>query len=121
MTDTLLTATTAKAYAARILTECSECYTNVKARKFLGKWVVDIDGGSGACYGKTLKSEDACEDCLRVFGNEPTVSEKRIAARVELQNKGFKRVSYTDDKGDGAYSETWQKGSETTVLTHTSL
>ena len=68
-TKTALTATTARHYVSRILAECSECFTNVKARKVLGKWSVEIDGGAGACYGKSLKTVDAAEDALRVFSN----------------------------------------------------
>lgn len=65
-----LTATTAHHYAKRIATECSQCFKSVKARKFLGKWTVDIDGGSGACYGRSIKTVDGAEDVLRIFAND---------------------------------------------------
>lgn len=69
MTDTLLTATTARQYAARISTECSDCFKTVKARKVFGKWNVEIDGGSGACYGKSVKTVEGAEDIIRIFAN----------------------------------------------------
>jgi len=64
-----LTANQARNYAARIQSECSECFTNVKALKRFGQWVIDIDGGSGACYGRTIKTVDSAEDTLRIFAN----------------------------------------------------
>lgn len=69
MKETQLTATVAKQYTSRILSECSECFTNVKARKWLGKWVIDINGGSGACYGRTIKTVEGAEDTIRIFTN----------------------------------------------------
>lgn len=69
-TDSDLTATTARHYAKRIATECSQCFKSVKARKFLGSWTVDIDGGSGACYGRSIKDTDTAEDVLRIFAND---------------------------------------------------
>ena len=68
-TSTKLTATEAREIAQRILVECSECFSKVIARKFLGQWVIDIDGGSGACYGKTVASVEAAEDLIRIFKN----------------------------------------------------
>lgn len=69
MQNTKLTATEAREIAQRILAECSECFTKVVARKFLGQWVIEVNGGSGACYGKTVKSTEAAEDLIRIFKN----------------------------------------------------
>lgn len=66
---TPLTATSAKQYAAQILKDCSDCFTDVKARKAFGQWVIDINGGSAACYGRTAKNVEAAEDILRIFAN----------------------------------------------------
>jgi len=70
-TTQTLTATEARQFAEEIKTKCSECFPadKVVARKFLGKWVIDINGGSGACYGKTVRSADAAEDLIRIFQN----------------------------------------------------
>ena len=68
-TDTL-TATQARHFATRILTECSQCFSNVKVVKDFGKWVIKLDGGSEACYGRTLRDEDDCQYTLDVFKND---------------------------------------------------
>lgn len=70
-TDTTLSATEARNYAKQIAVECSECYPagKVKARKFLGQWVIYINGGSGACYGNTLRSVEDAENTIRIFKN----------------------------------------------------
>lgn len=70
-TDLKLTATEAREYAKAIADKCSECFPadKVRARKFLGRWVVDINGGSGACYGKTVRSMEDAEDLIRIFKN----------------------------------------------------
>ena len=60
----------AKQLAARIAKECSECFSHVVARKFMGSWQVDINGGSGACYGKTVDSQEDAEDLIRIFKND---------------------------------------------------
>ena len=62
--------TLANHYAKRIAAECSECFSSVKAVKRFGSWVIDIDGGSAACYGKTARDEDAAEDIIRIFAND---------------------------------------------------
>ena len=66
-------ATIARQYAKRIATECSDCFTKVKAHRAMfggGKWEISINGGSGACYGKTVKDEEDAEDILRIFKND---------------------------------------------------
>lgn len=68
-TTTSLTATEAREFAKRILAECSECFTNVKAVKQFGKWIIKINGGREACYGKTIETMDGAEEVLRVFAN----------------------------------------------------
>jgi hypothetical protein len=61
-TNTSLTATEAREFTKEIAIKCSECFPEdkIRARKFLG---------SGACYGKTVKSAEATEDLIRVFTN----------------------------------------------------
>lgn len=68
-TSPKLTATEAREYANQIATKCSECFSVVKARKFLGSWVIDINGGSAACYGKTVRSVESAQDLIRIFQN----------------------------------------------------
>ena len=64
---TLLKMKEARAYAARINAECSGCFSDAKAAKEFGQWVVKIGGGSGCCYGRTIETVEAAEDTLRVF------------------------------------------------------
>ena len=64
------TATEARHYAQRIASECSDCFSKVVARKFLGEWCVEINGGRGACYGKTASTVEDAEDIIRIFQNE---------------------------------------------------
>lgn len=68
-----MNATTARKWATKINTECSECFTNAKAVKRFGQWVIDINGGSAACYGRTIKTEGSAKDTVRIFGNDPKV------------------------------------------------
>lgn len=67
-----LTATQARTYAKLIAEECSECFEEgkVKAKKEFGKWVITINGGSQACYGRTISTEDAAIKTLRIFAND---------------------------------------------------
>ncbi len=65
-----MTATEAREWAAKISAGCSECFDRVKAVKRFGRWVIDINGGSGACYGRTIKSVEAAEETVRVFAND---------------------------------------------------
>ncbi len=66
-TDEKLTATTARNFAKRILAET--LFTKVKASKamFGGGWEINIDGGRGACYGRTVSFVDSAEDIIRIF------------------------------------------------------
>ena len=68
----ILTATQARHYAKRILEECSQCFTNVKAKRamFGRGWEINIGGGSAACYGRTLKEVDDAEWTLSTFKND---------------------------------------------------
>jgi len=68
-TEEKMTATQARLWATKISAECSECFSSVKAVREFGRWVVKIDGGSGACYGRTVKSEDGAADLVRIFAN----------------------------------------------------
>jgi hypothetical protein len=74
MNEINMTATEAREWAKRITAECSDCFKSVKARKFLGRWGIDIDGGSGACYGRTVRSVEAAEDTIRIFKNDEAVA-----------------------------------------------
>jgi len=69
--ETKFNSITARTWAKEIADKCSECYPaeSVKARKFLGQWVIDINGGSGACYGKTIKTTESAQDVIRIFAN----------------------------------------------------
>lgn len=69
-TSDTLKATEARKYAAEIASKCSDCFAHVRARKFLGRWVIDINGGSGACYGKTVDSVESAQDIIRIFKND---------------------------------------------------
>jgi hypothetical protein len=62
-----MTATQARTFAKRIQQECSECFSQVKAHKFLERWIIDINGGRGACYGRTIRSVESAEDTIRIF------------------------------------------------------
>lgn len=64
-----MTATQARALAAQINVECSECFTDAKAVKQFGRWVIKIGGGRECCYGKTLESVEAAADTIRIFRN----------------------------------------------------
>lgn len=66
-TDDKLTATEARDFAKRIISETM--FKNVKARKGWGGWEINIDGGRGACYGKTLTCVESAEETLRIFAN----------------------------------------------------
>ena len=63
------TATEARAFAAKIKTECSECFKEVKSVKFWGSWVIKIDGGSETPYGRTIESVEDAEETIRIFKN----------------------------------------------------
>lgn len=64
-----MTATEAREWATRINTECSECFGDAKAVKQFGKWVININGGRGACYGRTIETVDDAIDTARIFAN----------------------------------------------------
>jgi hypothetical protein len=64
-----LTATQARDLAAEINLKCSDCFTDAKAIKQFGKWVIKIGGGRECCYGRTIETVDGAWDCIRVFGN----------------------------------------------------
>jgi hypothetical protein len=66
-TDQKLTATQARAFAKRILAET--LFTDVKAKKGWDGWEINIDGGRGACYGRTIQYADSAEDILNIFAN----------------------------------------------------
>jgi hypothetical protein len=63
-------ATDARNWAKKILIDCSECFTNVRAVKSFGEWVVKVNGGREACYGHTIKTTDSAADFVRCFKNE---------------------------------------------------
>lgn len=71
-TDTKLTATTAREYAKKIAEKCSDCFKKEKiiAKKGFGSWIIEIDGGSQACYGRTISYVESAEDTLRIFAND---------------------------------------------------
>lgn len=64
-----MTATEARKWAAKINTDCSECFTDAKAVRQFGKWVIKIGGGWEACYGRTIESVESAEDTVRIFKN----------------------------------------------------
>jgi hypothetical protein len=64
-----MTATEAREWAAQINLKCSECFTDAKAVKQFGRWVIKIGGGREACYGRTIESVEAAEDTIRIFQN----------------------------------------------------
>jgi uncharacterized protein YdbL (DUF1318 family) len=66
-TSVKMTATEARQWAAQISARCSGCFTTVKAVKQFGRWVININGGRGACYGRTIESVEAAEDTVRIF------------------------------------------------------
>jgi len=67
-TDDKLTATQARHFAKRILAETH--FKNVKVAKGWSGWEINIDGGSAACYGHTIKYVETAEDELRIFSNK---------------------------------------------------
>lgn len=69
-TDEKLTATQARYYAKRIAAECSQCFTSVQSKKAWGGWEININGGRGACYGRTVSYVDSAEEILKVFAND---------------------------------------------------
>ena len=44
-------------------------------------------------------------------------SEQRRALRLALVDQGFKRDAYTQDSGDGRYTETWGRYDSPDVVT----
>lgn len=68
-TENKLTATTAREWAAQINLKCSECFTDAKAVKQFGRWVIKIGGGREACYGRTIESVESAKDTIRIFQN----------------------------------------------------
>ena len=68
-TNDNMTATEARAWATQINNECSECFTDAKAVKQFGQWVIKIGGGREACYGMTIKSVEDAIDTTRIFKN----------------------------------------------------
>lgn len=73
ITEEKMTVTEARDYAKQILAQCSQCFTNVKARKTMfgrGKWEIAIGGGREACYGRTIRTVEGAEDILRIFAND---------------------------------------------------
>jgi len=66
-----MTKTEATKFVSEIKIKCSECFPadKVKASKQFGKWVININGGSGACYGKTVDSVESAESILSIFAN----------------------------------------------------
>lgn len=67
--ETPMTATEARRWAKEIGAKCSDCFTSVKAVKQFGRWLVKVNGGREACYGKTVESVDAARDLIRIFTN----------------------------------------------------
>lgn len=65
-----MTATQAHQLATEINMKCSECFTDAKAVKQFGKWVIKIGGGRECCYGKTIESVESALDIIRIFKNE---------------------------------------------------
>ena len=66
-TEDKLTATQAREFAKRIIAETM--FKNVKARMGWDGWEINIDGGRGNCYGKTLTCVESAEETLRIFAN----------------------------------------------------
>lgn len=69
MQTSKMTAIKARELAAQINAKCSECFTDSKAVKQFGRWVIKIGGGSESCYGRTIESVEAAEDIIRIFQN----------------------------------------------------
>lgn len=64
-----MTAMDARKFAAEINLKCSECFTDAKAVKSFGQWVIKIAGGREACYGRTIESVESAADTIRIFHN----------------------------------------------------
>lgn len=64
-TDDKLTATQAREFAKAIIAKTH--FTKVKASKGWGGWEINIDGGRGACYGKTIETVEGAEEIIRIF------------------------------------------------------
>jgi predicted RNA-binding protein Jag len=64
-TENKLTATEARNFAKRIISET--IFTDVKVKKSWDSWEINIDGGSAACYGRTIKYSDSALDILQIF------------------------------------------------------
>ena len=67
--ETKMTATEARALAIEINTTCSECFTDAKAVKQFGSWVIKIGGGRECCYGRTIESVESAREVLKTFKN----------------------------------------------------
>lgn len=66
----MLTLKQAHRYADRIAIECSQCFRSVKATKRWGKWEIDINGGSPACYGRTVRDIEGAKWTLDTVKND---------------------------------------------------
>jgi len=65
-----MSATEARSLAKEINRKCSDCFSDAKAVKEWGQWVIKISGGRESCYGRTIIDADDAAEVIRIFGGD---------------------------------------------------